>query len=237
MTPELVGGSDRNFNSDPVSGQFCLGRFEHFRFPHPSVRLATNLDREKRGKFGQETVKFCALSTTYVRQPVIPVKSPDLRAGSALCARRTIADTRPSVFPPASLRVQLPSELKNTNLVKFGKEIVKFSYPRIGHALCARRTIADTRPAVFPPVSLHVQLPSELKNTNLVKFGKEIVKFLPAVGTAGRRAAMSHQNLTTRKNAPPRSRNGPVFPSCGYGGHAKANARVHSCLPRPITDY
>ena len=176
MTPELVGGSDRNFNSDPVSGQFCLGRFEHFRFPHPSVRLATNLDRVKRGKFGQETVKFCALSTTYVRQSVIPVKSPDLRAGSALCARRTIADTKAAVFPPAFLHVRLPSELKNTNLVKFGKEIVKFSDLRVGSALCARRKVADTRPAVFPPASLRVQLPSELKNRNLVKFGKEKVK-------------------------------------------------------------
>ena len=64
------------------------GRRKATRFPLRPVRLAPSLTVEKRGHFGQETVKFLPLSTTYVGQSVIPVKFSDPWVGCALRARR-----------------------------------------------------------------------------------------------------------------------------------------------------
>ena len=65
------------------------------------------------------------------------------KVGRALRARRKVADARAAVFSPASRCIPLVSELKNTDLVKFGKEIVNFSHPREGCPLYARRKVAD----------------------------------------------------------------------------------------------
>jgi len=127
----------------PSANPSCHRQMHTIRNPHPDRPVLSTqqnlipsvprfaavyhgaLDREKRGSIWSRNGQvLSALSTTYVGQCGIAVKFPNPRVGHSspdwlgpLCAPRGGGGTATS----SPSRIPQPSELKNTNLVKFGK--------------------------------------------------------------------------------------------------------------------